>query len=196
MWPRPLGVKFLDEDRHRAALRRGAARARLAKIDLSGIDPRATESTFQVATDVTNPLCGPEGTAAIYGPQKGATPPIIAQLDAAMGKFADVVQRDLGIDQRDDPGAGAAGGLAYGMKVFFPTELKPGVEVVADAVNFVEQLNGADLVITGEGTDRRAVILWEDDHGGGFSGQGAATSRSSPWPEAWHPSTAPSMSRA
>ena len=83
--------------------------ARLAKIDVSGIDPRATESTFQVATDVTNPLCGPEGTAAIYGPQKGATPAIIEQLDAALGNFADVVRRDFGIDQRDDTGRRGGG---------------------------------------------------------------------------------------
>ena len=145
-----LGVRFLDESGAELPFG-GGPMARLAKIDVSGIDPRATESTFQVATDVTNPLCGPEGTAAIYGPQKGATPAIIDQLDAAMGNFADVVRRDFGIDQRDDPGAGAAGGLAYGMKVFFPTELRAGVEVVADAVKFVEQLDGADLVITGEG---------------------------------------------
>ena len=145
-----LGVRFMDESGAELPFG-GGPMARLAKIDVSGIDPRATESTFQVATDVTNPLCGPEGTAAIYGPQKGATPAIIDQLDAAMGNFADVVRRDFGIDQRDDPGAGAAGGLAYGMKVFFPTELKAGVEVVADAVKFVEQLDGADLVITGEG---------------------------------------------
>lgn len=145
-----LGVRFLDESGAELPFG-GGPLSQLAKIDLSGIDPRARESTFQVATDVTNPLCGPEGTAAIYGPQKGATPPIIARLDAAMGTFADVVQRDLGIDQRDDPGAGAAGGLAYGMKVFFPSELIPGVEVVADAVNLEEQMDGADLVITGEG---------------------------------------------
>ncbi len=145
-----LGVRFLDESGAELPFG-GGPMSRLAKIDVSGIDPRATESTFQVATDVTNPLCGPEGTAAIYGPQKGATPAIIDQLDAAMGTFADVVRRDFGIDQRNDPGAGAAGGLAYGMKVFFPTELRAGVEVVADAVNFVEQLDGADLVISGEG---------------------------------------------
>ena len=145
-----LGVRFLDESGAELPFG-GGPMARLAKIDVSGIDPRATESTFQVATDVTNPLCGPEGTAAIYGPQKGATPAIIEQLDAALGNFADVVRRDFGIDQRDDQGAGAAGGLAYGMKVFFPTELRAGVEVVADAVKFVEQLDGADLVITGEG---------------------------------------------
>ena len=145
-----LGVRFIDESGAELPFG-GGPMARLAKIDVSGIDPRATESTFQVATDVTNPLCGPEGTAAIYGPQKGATPEIIAQLDAALGNFADVVRRDFGIDQRDDQGAGAAGGLAYGMKVFFPTELRAGVEVVADAVKFVEQLDGADLVITGEG---------------------------------------------
>ena len=145
-----LGVRFLDESGAELPFG-GGPMARLAKIDVSGIDPRATESTFQVATDVTNPLCGPEGTAVIYGPQKGATPAIIEQLDAALGNFADVVRRDFGIDQRDDQGAGAAGGLAYGMKVFFPTELRAGVEVVADAVKFVEQLDGADLVITGEG---------------------------------------------
>ena len=174
-----LGVRFLDESGAELPFG-GGPMARLAKIDVSGIDPRATESTFQVATDVTNPLCGPEGTAAIYGPQKGATPAIIDQLDAAMGNFADVVRRDFGIDQRDDPGAGAAGGLAYGMKVFFPTELRAGVEVVADAVKFVEQLDGRGPRHHRRGPDRRAVILWEDDHGRCIKGKGARNSRHCP----------------
>ncbi|MEE9249354.1 MAG: glycerate kinase [Dehalococcoidia bacterium] len=145
-----LGVGLLD-DRGQDLPVGGAALARLDKIDLSGINPHLSHSRFQVATDVTNPLCGPEGTAAIYGPQKGATPSIVKELDQALVHFADVVKRDLGIDPRDTPGAGAAGGLAFGMEVFLNAELKPGVDVVAEAIDFAARLQGADLVITGEG---------------------------------------------
>ncbi len=129
----------------------GGALARLDRVDVSGIDSRVAESRFQVASDVTNPLCGPEGTAAIYGPQKGATPAMVRELDDAMAHYARVLKRDMGIDIKDVPGAGAAGGLGAGLMVFLKAQLRPGVDVVAEAIDFAGRLHGADLVITGEG---------------------------------------------
>ncbi|MEX0989600.1 MAG: glycerate kinase [Actinomycetota bacterium] len=123
----------------------------LATIDLGEL-PRVTGAIrFDVASDVDNPLVGPTGAAAVYGPQKGATPENIALLDRALGHFAAIFGRDLGIDLRDSPGAGAAGGLGAGLMGFLGARLRPGVEVVMDAVGFAERLGDADLVITGEG---------------------------------------------
>ena len=145
-----LGVRLLDDDGRDLAFG-GASLARLSRIDLSGLDERARESTFQVACDVSNPLTGPEGASAIYGPQKGATPQTVEQLDAALGHFAEVVRRDVGVDINDMRGAGAAGGLGAGLVAFLDGELRAGVDIVLDTVGLDEQLEGADLVITGEG---------------------------------------------
>ena len=145
-----LGVRMLDEQ-GRALPHGGAALARLAGIDVSGLDRRARESTFLVACDVSNPLTGPEGAAAIYGPQKGATPEVVWQLDAALHHFAQVVKTDLSIDIEDIPGAGAAGGLGGGFVAFLDGELRPGVNIVLDLVDMASHLDGANLVITGEG---------------------------------------------
>ena len=145
-----LGVRLLDTDG--AALPPGgAALARLARIDTSGLDPRAVEAEFDVACDVNNPLTGPEGASAVYGPQKGATPEMIKQLDAALANFAEVVKRDLGADVNDVPGSGAAGGLGGGIMAFLGGRLRPGVDIVLDTVDLESRLDGADLIITGEG---------------------------------------------
>ena len=104
-----------------------------------------------VACDVTNPLTGPEGASAIYGPQKGATPEMVTQLDSALGNFAEVVRRDLGVDVEHLQGSGAAGGLGGGMVAFLNAELRTGVDIIMDIVNIDDHLKGADLVITGEG---------------------------------------------
>ena len=125
--------------------------ARLASIDVSGLDERARESTFLVACDVNNPLTGPEGASAIYGPQKGATPQIVETLDAALHRFAEVVRDDLGRDIEELPGAGAAGGLGGGFVAFLDAELRAGVNIVLDLVDMESHLERADLVITGEG---------------------------------------------
>ena len=146
-----LGARLLDSD-GRELPRGGAALAMLHSIDLSALDRRATESRFLVACDVSNPLTGPEGASAIYGPQKGATEEMVAQLDLALGRFAEVVSGDLGIDAGDRPGAGAAGGLGAGLVAFLEAELSPGVDIVLDAVGLDGHLEGADLVITGEGS--------------------------------------------
>lgn len=129
----------------------GAALADLDRIEMSALDPRARESIFAVACDVSNPLCGPEGASAVYGPQKGATPEIVHELDEALAHFADVVERDVGVEIKDVSGAGAAGGLGGGMIAFLNGSLRAGVDIVLDAVGLDDQLEGADLVITGEG---------------------------------------------
>lgn len=129
----------------------GAALANLRRIDLSGLDARAAEASFLVACDVSNPLTGPEGASAIYGPQKGATPEMVESLDAALGNFADVARRDLGADVEHLQGAGAAGGLGGGLVAFLDAELRSGVDIVLDTVGLDDQLAGADLAMTGEG---------------------------------------------
>ena len=145
-----LGVRLLDESGNDLPPG-GAALADLRKINTSGLDARAAASQFSVACDVSNPLTGPEGASAVYGPQKGATPDLVEQLDDALGNFAEVVERDIGRSINDVPGSGAAGGLGGGMMAFLDGSLRAGVDIVLDQVGLNEQLEGADLVITGEG---------------------------------------------
>ena len=145
-----LGIRLVDSDGRQLPYG-GAALARLDRIDMDDLDSRVRESEFSVASDVNNPLTGPEGASAVYGPQKGATPEMVAQLDAALGHLAEVVKRDLGIEIDDVPGAGAAGGLGGGLIAFLNERLRPGVDIVLDAVGLDGHLDGADLVITGEG---------------------------------------------
>ncbi len=145
-----LGVRFLDgSGRHLD--NGGAALANLSRIDTSKLHPRLAGASIVGATDVTNPLCGETGASAIYGPQKGATPEVVAELDAALQNFARVVKQDLGQDIADRPGAGAAGGLGAGLMVFAGAELRSGIDMVCEVLGFDSHLQGADLVITGEG---------------------------------------------
>lgn len=146
-----LGIRLLDEGG--APIRPGgAALVDLARIDLRGLDPSVAAATFVVASDVDNPLVGPNGAAAIYGPQKGASPEDVVELDRALRHFAAVVYRDLGMDVRDLRGAGAAGGLGAGLIAFLGAHLRPGVDVVMEALDLPERMQRADLVVTGEGT--------------------------------------------
>jgi glycerate 2-kinase len=145
-----LGVRLLD-DEGRALPPGGAALERLARIDLTGLDRAVSAVEVVVATDVRNPLIGPNGASAVYGPQKGATPEDVALLDRALGHFAAVVHRDLGLDLRHEPGAGAAGGLGAGLVAFLGARLRPGFEVVAEALGLARRLEGAQVAITGEG---------------------------------------------
>jgi glycerate 2-kinase len=145
-----LGGKLLKADGSPIGFG-GAALLELDRIDLSGLDPRLQSVELLVACDVDNPLTGPRGASAIYGPQKGATPAMVALLDGALGHLADVMARDLGIDVRNNPGAGAAGGLGAGLMGFLKASLRPGVEVVMEAFRLDELVQGAALVITGEG---------------------------------------------
>ena len=130
----------------------GAALADLDRVDLSGLDTRIAESDVAVACDVTNPLTGPVGASAVYGPQKGATPEMVERLDAALAHMASVVRRDLGVEIDEVPGAGAAGGLGGGMIGFLGGHLEAGVDIVLETVGLEGRLDDADLVITGEGS--------------------------------------------
>ncbi len=153
-----LGARFLDADGKELPFG-GAALARLAQIDISGMDPRLADFEVTLASDVNNPLCGPKGASAIYGPQKGATPDMVKQLDAALWHYADVIKRDLDIDLREVPGAGAAGGLGLGLMVFLKARMVPGIDVVIKATNLVADLKGAEFVFTAEGRiDRQSAM--------------------------------------
>ena len=145
-----LGVRFLD-GADRDLPDGGAALARLARIDLAGLDPRLKEASILVACDVDNPLCGPRGASAVYGPQKGATPGMVAELDTALGVFAGIAASATGRDIALLPGAGAAGGLGAGLLFFTPASLRPGVSIVLESTGFEALVQGADLVLTGEG---------------------------------------------
>lgn len=129
----------------------GAALARLDRIEPAGRHPALAACEFLAACDVTNPLCGPRGASRVYGPQKGADPAAVAQLDDALGHFARVAGRDLGADVLELPGAGAAGGLGAGLVAFTGARLRPGFEIVAEALGLERRLAGAGLVLTGEG---------------------------------------------
>lgn len=145
-----LGAKFLDSQGVELAPG-GAALANLARIDLSGLDPRLSSLDIMVACDVDNPLCGPRGASAVYGPQKGATPAMVAELDAALKNYADAAVKTTGKQVADYPGAGAAGGLGAGLLFFTNAKLRPGVEIVLETTGFDGLVAEADLVITGEG---------------------------------------------
>ncbi len=147
-----LGASLLDEQG--GELPPGcAALARLSRVLVTQLDPRLAESSFLVACDVTNPLCGPEGASAVYGPQKGATPEMVAELDAALERYAATLLRDLGKDVRDVPGAGAAGGLGAGLLAFLNATLTPGAPLILDTLRLSEHLHGASaaLLFTAEG---------------------------------------------
>ena len=145
-----LGARFLDAQ-GKPLPPGGAALANLESIDLESLDPRLQNARIRGATDVLNALCGPQGATMIYGPQKGATPEIMEQLEAALRHYAEVVQRDLGIDMLQVPGAGAAGGTGAGLVALLGGELLPGADLICDVVGLAHYLADADLVFTGEG---------------------------------------------
>jgi glycerate kinase len=145
-----LGAKLLD-DAGNELEPGGAALLKLARIDIAGMDPRIRSIPVTVACDVTAPLCGPAGASYVFGKQKGGTPDDLKILDDALAHFARIIQRDLGKAVADIPGAGAAGGLGAGCLAFLNATLKPGIEIVLDAVDFDRLLKNAMLVVTGEG---------------------------------------------
>ncbi|MFC9438023.1 glycerate kinase [Nocardia sp. NPDC057030] len=142
-----LGVRFLDEH-DRELPRGGAALTRLARIDASDM----LQVPVIVASDVDNPLLGPRGAAQVYGPQKGARQRDIDELEWGLARLAAIVERDLGADVADRPGAGAAGGVGYAALAFLGATVRPGIEIILDLMSFAEQVEGARLVITGEGS--------------------------------------------
>lgn len=129
---------------------RGAALVRLERIE-GELDPAVRGVEILVASDVRNPLVGPEGASAVFGPQKGANPDAVRQLDRALTRFADVVARRVGGDRRDAPGAGAAGGLGFALVALLGAEIRSGAELVLDVARFDERVRGASLCVTGEG---------------------------------------------
>lgn len=130
----------------------GGELSTIVEIDGSKAMPQLKGCTFKIACDVNNPLCGRLGASAIYGPQKGATPQLVALLDAGLSNLADVVNKTFGSDQRDFPGAGAAGGMGFGFISFLNSTLESGIEIVLDEIGFDNIVAGADLVVTGEGS--------------------------------------------
>jgi len=153
-----LGARLLDDEGCELPPG-GAALARLARIDTSGMDSRLKRVRVIVACDVRNPLCGRNGASAVYGPQKGATPADVTLLDRALRRYARVLKRDLGCAVNRLPGAGAAGGLGAGCVAFLNAELKPGSELVLDAAGFNASLQRASLVVTGEGRLDRTSLM-------------------------------------
>ena len=145
-----LGVRFLDENGEDAG-EGGQALAKVARIDVSGMNPLLKECHIQVACDVNNPLCGENGSTYVYGPQKGVTEDMKKTLDEAMAHFARVTSETLENDYMNTPGAGAAGGLGYAFLAYTSAALTPGIELILDAVGLEEELSGADVVVTGEG---------------------------------------------
>lgn len=145
-----LGVKLLDDQGNELPTG-GAALINLAAIDVSGLDKRLQEATIMVACDVDNPLCGARGASAVFGPQKGATPEMVAQLDSALQNYQKIACKATGRNIAELPGAGAAGGLGAGLMFFTSAKLRPGVDIVIEATGLSNLVATSDLVITGEG---------------------------------------------
>lgn len=159
-----LGVRLLDAAGNDLA-GGGAALAQLARIDASGLDARLRECRIDVACDVDNPLTGARGASAIFGPQKGATPAMVERLDAALAHYAAIISRDLGVAVDAVPGAGAAGGMGAAMLAFLRGQLRPGCEIIAQALGLDAAVQDADLVITGEGRIDQQTIFGKTPFG-------------------------------
>ncbi|MFB4164430.1 glycerate kinase [Alteribacillus sp. JSM 102045] len=145
-----LGGKLLDGNNNDLEAG-GEALSQLRKIDLSGLDKRLKHTNIVTACDVNNPLTGPNGASAVYGPQKGADDRMVKILDDALHHYAEVIKSELEMDVENLPGAGAAGGLGAGLTAFLNASLEPGIDIVLKEANFYERVKGADLIITGEG---------------------------------------------
>ncbi|MTB66960.1 glycerate kinase [Providencia sp. wls1943] len=146
-----LGVRFYDEN-HQLLKSKGNILSQIAHIDIQQLDPRLSQCKIDIACDVSNPLVGEHGSAAVFGPQKGATPEMVAELDNGLNQFAALLQQLTGTDYRYLAGGGAAGGIAVAAAALLGGELKSGIEIVMDALAFEQHLQDADLVIIGEGS--------------------------------------------
>ncbi|ELY2759614.1 glycerate kinase [Cronobacter sakazakii] len=145
-----LGARFLDGEGRELAPG-GAALARLERLDLSALDPRLAQVSVTAACDVDNPLCGEKGASAVFGPQKGATPAMVSELDAALRRFGEQLEAATGKAIISAPGAGAAGGMGTALLGMLNAELRPGIEIVIESLGLAQAVRDADLVITGEG---------------------------------------------
>lgn len=152
-----LGAVFADDAGHPLPSG-GAALARLRSVDVSELEKRLDGVTIEIASDVRNPLCGPSGASAVYGPQKGASLEDVRELDGALRRFADVAAAKVGVDVRDVPGAGAAGGVGAGFLALAHATLRPGAQLVLEILDFAKHLAGAGLVVTGEGRLDRQTL--------------------------------------
>lgn len=145
-----LGVRFLDQFDQEVELGGGQLN-QIASIDITQLDPRLADVEIVIATDVNNPLIGPHGATYIFGPQKGATPDMLIQLEANLCHFADIIQQTLGISLHHVKGAGAAGGLAAGLMAFTTAKIQSGVETVIESIQLTQKIQAADYIFTGEG---------------------------------------------
>ncbi|EIX1500459.1 glycerate kinase [Cronobacter sakazakii] len=145
-----LGARFLDGEGRELAPG-GAALTRLERLDLSALDPRLAQVSVTAACDVDNPLCGEKGASAVFGPQKGATPAMVTELDAALRRFGEQLEAATGKSIISAPGAGAAGGMGAALLGMLNAELRPGIEIVIESLGLAQAVRDADLVITGEG---------------------------------------------
>jgi glycerate kinase len=145
-----LGVKLLDQAGQQIGFG-GGELAKLDRIDIGGIDSRLKACRIEAACDVDNTLTGPKGATAVFGPQKGATPETVVLLDANLAHYAGLINRDLGVQVESVPGSGAAGGMGAALLAFFGAQLRPGIEIVMEAVGLEAAVRDADLVVTGEG---------------------------------------------
>lgn len=145
-----LGVKFFDKNGEEVGFG-GGELSKINSIDISGMDSRIKNAEFLAACDVDNPLCGEKGASAVYGQQKGASEDDVITLDKGLEHYAQMVQQQLNLDIKDVAGAGAAGGLGAGAMIFLLAQLQRGIEIVTQTTNLCEKMNGADLLITGEG---------------------------------------------
>jgi glycerate 2-kinase len=152
-----LGAKLVDAEGS-PVQPGGAALVDAVELDLSGLHPALREAELVVASDVDNPLTGPKGAAAVYGPQKGATPEQVEQLDGALAHWADLVAEATGADRRQTPGAGAAGGVGFGLVAVLGATTRPGAQLVFELTGLLEELEAADLVVTGEGSLDRQTL--------------------------------------
>ncbi|RDU38329.1 glycerate kinase [Neobacillus piezotolerans] len=146
-----LGGRFLDENGNELP-KGGGSLGKLRGIDLDRLDQRLKSIAVEVACDVSNPLCGPEGASRVFGPQKGASPEMVETLDENLRNFAEVIKKQLGNDVIDIPGAGAAGGLGAGLMAFMQASLKPGISLIIEYTGLEERVKNADMVWTGEGS--------------------------------------------
>ncbi len=153
-----LGARLLDDKGNELPLG-GAALRQLARISLDGLDARLQDTSFEIAVDVDNPLCGPRGASAIFGPQKGASAEDVATLDAALAHFAKICAGQFHKDEQNLPGMGAAGGLGFAVKTCFDASFRPGVELIAELSGLAGAMRGADLVFTGEGRMDAQTLL-------------------------------------
>lgn len=146
-----LGMKLLDSQGNQVGFGGGEIE-RIAAIDDRDFDPRINKSQFVIASDVQNPLVGPQGASHVFGPQKGATPDMVERLDRCLRRWADLVEAKTGVRLHDRPGAGAAGGIGGAFQAFFPAAMKRGIDIVIEYTQLGQHLQDADLVFTGEGT--------------------------------------------